>query len=449
MAAMLMLLTVFGPLSMDLYLPVLPELARDLEAPASAAQLTVTACLIGLASGQLVAGPLSDRFGRRRPLIVGILAYIAASVLCAFSPGMITLVLARFAQGLAGATGIVIAQASGRDVYEGGALIAFYARLTGLGGFAAIVGPLLGGQLARIMDWRGVFLVLAGIGVLLLMATLVIFTETHAPHRRTGVGAGTTLHNFVHLLGDRPFLCLVLVMGLVHAALFSYVAGATFILQETYGLSPQGYSYAFGVNSLGVIVFSQLGGRAARRWGERPVIGFGITVLAVSGLGLLAAGLLELPVAAVLIFLFALVAAVSATAPPLTALALGAHPEMAGTASSLLGMARYGFGGGRGPAGRARRSRCGDPPRRAHGDRRRPRRPGRGRRALTRPAQHLTPEPTTAAHAPSATAAGHGAEYTIVDPRAADLDVGSVRTRPPLVRYASMATDGVIAAHRH
>src|SRR5699024_9707060 len=118
-----------------------------------------------------------------------------------------------------------------------------------------------------------------------------------------------------------------------------------FILQETYGLSPQGYSYAFGVNSLGVIVFSQLGGRAARRWGERPVIGFGITVLAVSGLGLLAAGLLELSVAAVLIFLFALVAAVSATAPPLTALALGAHPEMAGTASSLLGMARYGFGG--------------------------------------------------------------------------------------------------------
>src|SRR5699024_4298240 len=127
------------------------------------------------------------------------------------------------------------------------------------------------------------------------------------------------------------------------------VAGATFILQETYGLSPQGYSYAFGVNSLGVIVFSQLGGRAARRWGERPVIGFGITVLAVSGLGLPAAGLLELPVAAVLIFLFALVAAVSATAPPLTALALGAHPEMAGTASSLLGMARCGVGGAAAP----------------------------------------------------------------------------------------------------
>src|SRR5699024_403464 len=106
-------------------------------------------------------------------------------------------------------------------------------------------------------------------------------------------------------------------------------------------------------------------------------------------------------------------------------------------------------GGGRGPAGRALSSRCGDPPRLAHGDRRRPLSPCRGHRALTRPAQHLTPEPTTSAHAPSPTAAVHGAEYTIVDPRAADLDVGSVRTRPPLVRYASMATDGVIAAHRH
>lgn len=345
MATMLMLLTVFGPLSMDLYLPVLPELARDLEAPTSVAQLTVTACLIGLAGGQLIAGPLSDRFGRRRPLIVGILAYIAASVLCALSPTVTTLVLARLAQGLAGATGIVIAQAAGRDVYEGSTLIAYYARLTGLGGFAAIVGPLLGGQLARIMDWRGVFLVLAGIGVLLLVATLVIFTETHPPHRRAEAGLGTTLRNFGRLLGDRSFLCLVLVMGLVHAALFSYVAGATFILQETYGLSPQGYSYAFGVNSLGVIVFSQLGGRAARRWGERTVITLGIAVLAVSGVGLLAAGLFTLPLAAVLIALFVLVAAVSATAPPLTALALGAHPQMSGTASSLLGMARYGFGG--------------------------------------------------------------------------------------------------------
>jgi len=345
MAAMLMLLTVFGPLSMDMYLPVLPELARDLEAPASAAQLTVTACLIGLAGGQLIAGPLSDRFGRRRPLIVGIIAYIAASVLCALSPSITTLVLARLAQGLAGSTGIVIAQASGRDVYEGSTLIAFYARVTGLGGFAAIVGPLLGGQLARIMDWRGVFLVLAGIGVLLLAATLVVFTETHAPHRRAGAGVGTALRNFGHLASDRPFLCLVLVMGLIHAALFSYVAGATFILQETYGLTPQGYSYAFGVNSVAVIVFSQLGGRTARRWGERPMIALGIAVLTVSGLGLLAAGLLDLPVAAVLACLFVLVAAVSATAPPLTALALGAHPEKAGTASSLLGMARYGFGG--------------------------------------------------------------------------------------------------------
>src|SRR5699024_6185618 len=156
-------------------------------------------CLIGLAGCQLIAGPLSDRLGRRRPLLVGIIAYIAASVLCALSPSLTTLLLARRAQRLAPCTGIRIAQAACRGGYEGSTLIAYGARVPGLGGFGAIVGPLLGGQLARIMDWRGVFLVLAGIGVLLLAATLVVFTETHAPHRRAGAGVGTALRNFGHL----------------------------------------------------------------------------------------------------------------------------------------------------------------------------------------------------------------------------------------------------------
>src|SRR3954454_14097804 len=130
LAALLGLLTVFGPISMDLYLPVLPALTHDLRAATSTAQLTVTACLLGLALGQVIAGPLSDRFGRRRPLVVGVVAYIGVSLLCAVSPTVETLVAARFVQGLAGAVGIVIAQAAGRDLYSGGALLRYYGRLT-------------------------------------------------------------------------------------------------------------------------------------------------------------------------------------------------------------------------------------------------------------------------------------------------------------------------------
>lgn len=143
----LSLLTVFGPISMDLYLPVLPALTADLGASTSAAQLTVTACLLGLALGQVVAGPLSDRFGRRRPLLLGVAAYIVASAWCAVSPTIETLVAARLVQGLTGAVGIVIAQAAGRDLYSGARLLRYYGRLTVLGGLAAIVGPVIGGQL--------------------------------------------------------------------------------------------------------------------------------------------------------------------------------------------------------------------------------------------------------------------------------------------------------------
>ena len=160
---------------------------RRAGAATSVAQLTVTACLIGLAAGQLIAGPLSDRFGRRGILLIGIVAYIATSALCAISPTIELLIVARFVQGLAGGVGIVIAQAAGRDIYTGGALIRFYGRLTVVGGFAAIVGPLLGGLLNTFTDWRGLFVFLAVIGAGILVVTLLVFRETlpaDQPHPR-------------------------------------------------------------------------------------------------------------------------------------------------------------------------------------------------------------------------------------------------------------------------
>jgi len=162
---------------MDLYLPVLPALTTELNASTSAAQLTVTAGLLGLGLGQMIAGPLSDRFGRRRPLLAGVAAYVVASALCAVSPNSEALIAARLVQGLTGAVGIVIAQAAGRDLYSGGRLVRYYGRLTVLAGLAAIVGPVIRGQLAKVSDWRGAFGFLAVVGGIIFVASAGVLRE--------------------------------------------------------------------------------------------------------------------------------------------------------------------------------------------------------------------------------------------------------------------------------
>lgn len=342
---LLLLLTVFGPISMDLYLPALPALTAALGAVTSVAQLTVTACLIGLAAGQLIAGPLSDRFGRRGILLIGIVAYIVTSALCAISPTVELLIAARFVQGLAGGVGIVIAQAAGRDIYTGGALIRFYGRLTVVGGFAAIIGPLLGGMLNSFTDWRGLFVFLSLIGAGILVVTLLVFRETLPAADRTRGGFGQTIRDYRTLLSDRVFLGAVLNQGFLYAALFAYLAGSTFVLQDIYGLSPLGYALAFGLNSAGFMTFGYLAGRAAERWSVPGTLATGILVAGFGALGLLAAGIIAMPLWVVIVSLFLLAAGVAISSPPATALALVEYPHMAGTASSLLGMVRFGFGG--------------------------------------------------------------------------------------------------------
>lgn len=343
--SLLLLLTVFGPISMDLYLPALPALTSELGAVTSVAQLTVTTCLIGLAAGQLIAGPLSDRFGRRGILLIGIGAYVLTSVLCALSPTMEFLLIARLVQGLAGGVGIVIATAAGRDTFEGRALIRFYGRLTVIGGFAAIVGPLLGGLLNSFTDWRGLFVFLAVIGVVILIITLAVFGETLPMPQRTRGGFGQTLHAYRTLLRDRVFLGAVLNQGFLYAALFAYLAGSTFVLQDIYGLSPQWYAAAFGLNSAGHMIFGYVAGRTAERWSIAGTLAIGVVVTGLGAVGLLVAGLTPMPLWIVIVSLFALSSGVAITAPPTTTLALSGYPQIAGTASSLLGMVRFGFGG--------------------------------------------------------------------------------------------------------
>ena len=343
--ALLLLLTVFGPISMDLYLPALPALTAELDAATSVAQLTITTCLIGLAAGQLIAGPVSDRYGRRGILLAGIAAYIVTSVLCAISPTVELLIAARFVQGLAGGVGIVIAQAAGRDVFSGRELIRFYARLTVVGGFAAVIGPLLGGLLNTVVDWRGLFVFLALIGVGILALSLMRFGETLPHADRTDGGLVRTLRDYRVLLGDRVFVGAILNQGFLYAALFAYLSGATFVLQDIYGLSPVEYALAFGANSAGFMVFGHLAGRSAERGRVRSTLAVGIAIAGLGAAGLLAAGLTAMPLWVVLAALFALAAGVSISSPPATTLALVDYPQIAGTASSLLGMIRFGFGG--------------------------------------------------------------------------------------------------------
>ena len=338
------MLSMFGPLSLDLYLPALPELADDLDASASAAQLSITACLVGLAVGQLVAGPLSDRLGRRRPLIVGLVGFMLASVACALAPSAAILVVLRFVQGLAGAAGLVISRAIARDLYSGRALMIFFSRLILIAGLAPVIAPILGGQLSLIMSWRGIFGVLAGFGAVLLLAGWLGLKETLPPERRIVGGFGKTLHGYNTLLHDRFFVGCALSSGLAGASMFAYISGSTFVLQRIYGMSPQGFSFVFGAISLALVIAAQVGGRLALRWPLTRVLGFGLAVNLCGAASLLATVIIGLPLGVLIAALSVMVSAVGLIFPTANALALSDYPDLAGTASSLQGLSQFVFG---------------------------------------------------------------------------------------------------------
>jgi DHA1 family bicyclomycin/chloramphenicol resistance-like MFS transporter len=338
------LLSTFGPLSLDLYLPALPQLADDLGASASLAQLSITACLVGLAVGQLVAGPLSDRLGRRRPLIVGLVAFLLASVACALAPSAAVLVLLRLVQGLAGAAGIVISRAIARDLYSGRALMIFFSRLLLVAGLAPVIAPVLGGQLTRIMTWRGIFGVLAGFGAVLLLAGLFGLKETLPPERRIVGSFRRTLQGYNTLLHDRFFVGCALSSGLAGASMFAYIAGSTFVLQRIYGMSPQDFSLVFGSISLGLVAAAQGGARLALVWPLPRVLGFGLTINLLGATALLITVISGLPLGALIGALVIMVCAIGLIFPTANALAMADYPDLAGTASSLQGLSQFVFG---------------------------------------------------------------------------------------------------------
>ncbi|MFD5538159.1 multidrug effflux MFS transporter [Streptomyces sp. NPDC127079] len=338
-------LTATPPLAMDMYLPSLPEVTRSLHAPAATVQLTLTACLAGMALGQLAVGPMSDRWGRRRPLLAGLAVYLVATALCAVAPDVETLVAFRLAQGLAGAAGIVIARAVVRDLYDGDAMARFFSTLMLVSGAAPIVAPLIGGQILRVTDWRGVFVVLTVVGAALAALVWVKLPETLPPADRHAGGAAGAARAMRTLLADLPFTGYMLAGGFAFAALFAYISASPFVIQEIYGASPQTFSLLFGLNSVGLVIAGQVNGKLlVGRVGLDKVLGVGlvVTVLAATALLLMSTGALgPVGLAPVAVALFVLMSAMGVTLPNAQSLALLRTRHAAGSASALLGTTSF------------------------------------------------------------------------------------------------------------
>ncbi|WP_437131916.1 multidrug effflux MFS transporter [Bacillus atrophaeus] len=338
MVLLLGTLASFGPLSLDMYLPALPQVANDLHTTASLAQLSLTFCLLGLALGQIVVGPLSDMKGRRKPLIVSMVFYALSSILCAYSPSVTFLIIMRFIQGFTGAAGIVIARASARDMYSGKELTAFFSMLMLVNGAAPILAPITGGFVLQFSEWPTVFIILAIIGFFIFIAVTAALPESLPIEKRTTGGLKETLQTFRLLLGDRSFMGFAFSQAFILTGMFAYISGSPFVLQNIFGVSAQMFSFLFAVNGAGIIAATQITGRLAAKRDERTLFTFGLILSIIGSIALLAALALNLGIIAVCIALFVIVSCVGIVTTTGFALAMQKQEKGAGSAAALLGL---------------------------------------------------------------------------------------------------------------
>jgi DHA1 family bicyclomycin/chloramphenicol resistance-like MFS transporter len=338
-------LCTFGPLCVDMYLPALPRIGIDLHASPSAVQLSLTACLVGIAIGQVIVGPLSDRFGRKRPLGLGIVLFVVASLASAFASDIAVLTGFRLLQGIGGAAGIVTANAVVRDLFSGIAAARFYSLLVLVIGVGPVAAPQIGAELLRISSWRGVFVALAIAGSVLLVVALHALPETLPPERRKSGGIFDALRGMRMVVGNSPFLANALACGLGFGAVFSYVSGSSFVLENLYGLSPQRFSLIFAANACGLVAASQVNARLVARYGPSRMLSAGVLTLLAGACWLLVTVLVGgHHLSLVLPPLFVVVTSVGLVAPNATALAVNDFPDAAGSASAVLGVLQFSIG---------------------------------------------------------------------------------------------------------
>ncbi|WP_390895190.1 multidrug effflux MFS transporter [Microbacterium festucae] len=338
-------LTALGPFTIDLYLPAFPVLQEDFQTTAAAIQLTLTGTMIGFALGQLIVGPLSDKVGRRLPLLAVTALHVAASIAAALAPDLLLLSLARVLMGIGAAAGGVVAMAIVRDLFGGRRLVVMLSRLALVSGVAPVLAPLVGSALLVVMPWRGIFIVLAAYGAVMLVSAIVFIPETLPRERRQEKGTTTVLQRYKNVLSDRVFIGVLIIGGMTFSGLFSYLSSSSFLFQESYGFSAQEYGVLFAVNSLGVVLGVQTASRLAARFGPQWVIAFSTAALVVAAVAIVVADQAGLGLWGTIVPLFFFITACGFTFPCVQVLALDRHGKAAGTAASLIGACNFGVAG--------------------------------------------------------------------------------------------------------
>jgi len=335
------IVSAFGPFVTDFYLPALPALSEYFDTTASLVQLSLTFSMIGLAVGQLIIGPLSDKYGRKSPLMFSLVVFCISTLGCLYSPGIYAFLFFRLLQGFSGAGGVVISRSIALDLYGGKELTRFFSMLSCVQGLAPVCAPVLGGILLEVMDWKGIFWVLLVIGMALI-ASLHFFKESLDAEIRQKGSIFSTFKHYLPVLRNRQFMRYVLVQAFAMGVMFTYIAASPFIFQNHFSTSPLFYSFCFGVNALGIMLGSLAVShfRNARTALRTGVIGFAWMSLPV------AAALVFSPsvwVVEVLLFFFLIF--LGLILPSSTTLALDLERENSGNASALLGFLMFLFGG--------------------------------------------------------------------------------------------------------
>ena len=346
LAVLLGLLSVIGPLAIDMYLPSLPFIARDLGAEIGWVQMSVFAYILAIGIFQIVYGPLSDMFGRKAPLYGGLVLYFLGSIGCALSPNIEMLVLSRFIQGAGACAGMVIPRAVVRDRYRGADAAKLMSLIMLVFAISPLLAPLFGSLFIESAGWRSVFWVTALIGLAGVALNAFLLPETRPPEARIGSGLGSAVRSYALLFDDRYFLGLSLMSGLTIAVFFSYIASASFVFIDHYGFTAVQFSIAFSINAAAFIAGTQLSGLLAGRFGLRRIVRVSAGVHALALALLLVVSLTGVDNAFVLLaFLFVAFGALGPIIPSTVVLALEDHPEIAGTASALMGTLQAVVGG--------------------------------------------------------------------------------------------------------